>query len=128
MADATPQPHGLIQLLLDSHAPFGDRDDAALDLSAFDGVEVEMALARVASDPLEDCDLAQTSAESLAEIWCRLNRVDWPTLAGLTPGGKEMAAAVLLAANPELKDIIAARLGGAPHSQDTSPRPRKENN
>jgi hypothetical protein len=37
------QPEGLITVLLDRNAPFGDRDDAAMDLAAYETPEAENA-------------------------------------------------------------------------------------
>ena len=45
------QPHGLIEVLLDVMASEADRDDAAMDLAAYDEPEVEEALIRMGADP-----------------------------------------------------------------------------
>lgn len=67
------QPGGLISVLLDRGAPDGDRDDAAMDLGAFDGAEVEAALAEVARDPNEEEFLRDSCEQSLADIRARAN-------------------------------------------------------
>src|SRR5204863_9158536 len=54
------QPQGLISVLLDRGAEFGDRDDAAMDLGAFDDQSAFDALLAVATDPTEDSDLHDT--------------------------------------------------------------------
>ena len=50
-ADSSNQLQVLMSVLQDRAAPFGDRHDAAMDLGAFDGPEVEAALIAVACDP-----------------------------------------------------------------------------
>ena len=70
----------LVELLLDTSAEFGDRDDAVIDHRQYNEPEVEMALAAVASSPSADVDLIGRCGESLAGIWCRnshVNRATW---------------------------------------------------
>lgn len=96
------QPDGLIQVLLDVQGEFGDRQDAAMDLAVFDDEAVEQALAQVASDQSADEDLADSCGESLAEIWCRRNRVSQHVLVKLSPVGLRTALATLRACSPTL--------------------------
>ena len=97
----TKQPAGLIQVLLDPNAEFGDRDDAAMDLGAFDEIEVEKALAEVACDAAKEA-LADSCGESLAEIWCRRGHVTQDILIKLTPVSLRIAVATLEALCPPL--------------------------
>ncbi len=62
------QPAGLISVLLDRKAPFGDRHDAAMDLGASDQPEAAAALNQVADDATEDPDLVEECRESLMTI------------------------------------------------------------
>lgn len=62
------QPEGLISVLQDQSAPFGDRDDAAMDLAAFDEPGALLALESVADDPATDRDLVESCRDSLVEI------------------------------------------------------------
>ena len=62
------QPAGLISVLLDLAAPFGDRGDAAMDLGAYDEPEAERALMQVATDPAVDEDIADSCGESLGDV------------------------------------------------------------
>ena len=71
MNNGGQQPSGLISVLLDQSAEFGARDDAAMDLGAYDGSEVEEALLKVVLDHLENDDLVDSAVESLAEVWLR---------------------------------------------------------
>jgi hypothetical protein len=96
------QPSGLIQVLLDVRAEFGDRHDAAMDLGAFDETEVEEALARLACDVGTDDDLADACGESLAEIWCRKGDVTRDVLTKLTPPSLRTARATMQAHAPDL--------------------------
>jgi hypothetical protein len=65
------QPQGLIEVLLDDTASEADRDDAAMDLAAYDESEVEDVLIRVGADPSIPNSVAASCGESLAEIWMR---------------------------------------------------------
>jgi hypothetical protein len=65
------QPQGLIEVLLDVTALEADRDDAAMDLAAYDEPEVEEALIRVGADSSTPNTVAASCGESLAEIWIR---------------------------------------------------------
>jgi len=65
--DAT-QPAGLVAVLLDGEAPFGDRHDAAMDLAGYDEPEVWEALTRVKNDPNEEPDIIEEAEQSLLEI------------------------------------------------------------
>ena len=62
------QPEGLIRVLLDRGAEFGDRHDAAMDLSEFDGEDVETALEKVILDKNEDRELVEECEQSLREV------------------------------------------------------------
>jgi len=59
---------GLIEVLLDVMASEADRDDAAMDLAAYDEPEVEEALIRMGVDPSTPNSVAASCGESLAEI------------------------------------------------------------
>jgi hypothetical protein len=96
------QPQGLILVLLDSNAEYGDRDDAAMDLANFDGDEVESALAQVACDAASDPELADTCGESLAEFWARRGLVNGEILRALPPASRDIAIATLVVLAPEL--------------------------
>lgn len=107
------QPGGLIQVLLNVEAEFGDRHDAAMDLGSFDEESVEEALAHLACDPGTDDDLADACAESLAEIWCRKGDVTREVLTSLTPVSLRIALATMRACSPHLSakadSILSAR-------------------
>lgn len=66
--NASPQPEGLIRVLLNRDAEFGDRHDAAMDLSEFDGEFVESALEQVINNKQEDADLIEECEQSLQEV------------------------------------------------------------
>ena len=65
------QPQGLISVLLDKSAEFGDRHDAAMDLAEYDEPEAWEALARVKNDPTEDPEIVEETEQSLLEIQLR---------------------------------------------------------
>ncbi|MUV14157.1 hypothetical protein [Noviluteimonas gilva] len=96
------QPEGLIDVLLDQSAEVGDRDDAAMDLGAYDGEDVEAALAQVACDPATDEMIADSCGQSLAELWCRKGRVNDAILVRLTPASLRISLALLEARAPDL--------------------------
>ena len=62
------QPAGLVSVLQDRSAPFGDRHDAAMDLAGYDDPEVVEALTKVKEDPSEDTEIVEEAAQSLLEI------------------------------------------------------------
>jgi len=96
------QPAGLISVLLDDSSDYGSRDDAAMDLSAFDQIEVENALLQMASDIKTDEQLQDTCGESLGEIWVRKGSIPSEKFDLLTPTAKRSAATIFdaLSANP----------------------------
>jgi hypothetical protein len=104
------QPGGLIKVLLDPEAEFGDRQDAAMDLAVFDDEAVEQALARIACDTSSDDDLADSCGESLAEIWSRKNLVNQQVLVELAPVSLRIALATLQSCSPELASQAEAML------------------
>lgn len=61
----------LIEILLDRSASISERDDAAMDLSAFDSIEVVNALLKVGKDNSVDDIVLSSVGESLAEIWLK---------------------------------------------------------
>ena len=71
MSELVEQPAGLISVLLDKSAAFGDRDDAAMDLGSFENPEAVNALLKIVQDLTEDEDLIDSAAESLMEIWSK---------------------------------------------------------
>ncbi|MBM4153364.1 MAG: hypothetical protein FJ220_07580 [Kiritimatiellaceae bacterium] len=83
------QPDGLIELLLDKNAEFGDRDDAAMDLAGFDEVSVEAAFVTVVQDMTEDDGIADRAGESLAEIWKRKGAWDATLVDRMHPEAKK---------------------------------------
>lgn len=107
MIQSIKQPEGLIKVLLNINAEFGDRDDAAMDLGGFDEIEVEQALAKIACDSNVDEGLADSCGESLAEIWCRQSRLNEKVFLALTPAALLIALAIIEAQSPAL--MIRAR-------------------
>lgn len=95
------QPQGLISVLLDQSAEYGDRDDAAMDLGAYDEPEAEAALLSVACLPETDPDLAERCGESLGEIWSRRASLSRGGLLKLTGAAREEALRILEARRPE---------------------------
>ncbi len=96
------QPAGLISVLLDSSARIDERDDAAMDLSAYSGSEVETALLRAACDPATPELVAASCGESLAELWIRRGAIDSSALESLPPVPRAEAVALLRAQAPFL--------------------------
>ena len=89
MMRMTKQPEGLIELLLDKKAEFGDRDDAAIDLGEFDDPTAEDALTRIVQDMSEDGDIADRAGESLAEIWKRKSKWDSALVSRMHPESRK---------------------------------------
>lgn len=89
MKQPVAQPAGLIAVLLDVAAEFGDRDDAAMDLAAFDEPAAEEALLKIVLDPSEDEELVDSAGESLHEIWTRKGKHDASAVARMHPAARK---------------------------------------
>jgi len=87
---------------MDVAAREDERDDAAMDLEAFDGKEVESALVLVASDPSESAIVASSAGESLGVIWARKRHLPVGVMAQLRLDARLEAEAVLSAQAPNL--------------------------
>ncbi|QNN69441.1 hypothetical protein [Thermomonas carbonis] len=74
MTAKTNQPAGLITVVLNQAAPFGDRHDAAMDLGEYDEPEAEAALLQLVQDQSVDPDIADAAGESIWSIWSRQDR------------------------------------------------------
>lgn len=100
------QPSGLISVLLDPHAPLGDRDDAAMDLGRFPTAEVESALLKIARNTAEDENVLDSAGESLAEIWSSRQDAPVELIASLAPPAHRIAVATLKARRPDWADVL----------------------
>jgi hypothetical protein len=94
------QPQGLIEVLLDATAPEADRDDAAMDLAAYDDSEVEDALIRVGVEPSAPGAVAASCGESLAEIWLRRGKMNLAALKRLRREARNEALALIRSREP----------------------------
>ena len=83
------QPHGLVSVLLDSAAEFGDRHDAAMDLAEYDDSVAEQALLQVALDVSSDDELADEAGHSLLQIWRRSGKRDCDAVARMHPEARK---------------------------------------
>src|SRR5689334_10876145 len=93
MRKLNQQPQGLIQVLLNVNADYGDRHDAAMDLGTFDSTEVEAALAQVGCSSDTDEDLADACGQSLAELWLRAGKLNPDVLVRLVPASLRIVLA-----------------------------------
>ena len=94
------QPQGLIEVLLDVTAAEADRDDAAMDLAAYDEPEVEEALIRVGADSSTPNSVAASCGESLAEIWIRNKTLNLDALKRLQGEACTEAIGLILVREP----------------------------
>lgn len=95
------QPDNLIRVLKNEEAEFGDRDDAAMDLGAYDDPAAREALLNVARNPQTDEDLADRCGESLAEICLRQGSpVAMKVMDQLSGTAKASFIALIQAKNP----------------------------
>lgn len=83
------RPHGLISVLQDVRAEYGDRGDAAMDLAEYDEPEAEAALLEVALNGSADPDLADEAGHSLWQIWQRKGKSDPEVVARLHPEARK---------------------------------------
>ncbi|MFG2564318.1 hypothetical protein ACGFR6_02615 [Streptomyces sp. NPDC048567] len=87
--------NSLIRVLLNLDARFDERDDAAMDLESYNGLNVISALAKIASDPREDPGLVDSAAESLGGVMARTGFRDAQIIEGLTPSARVMVISIL---------------------------------
>ena len=92
MSKVPTQPDGLIVILLDTSAEFGDRHDAAMDLGAFDEPAAEEALLKVVLNEAEDEDIADPAGDSLRDIWTRKGTFDSELVARMHPAARKFFA------------------------------------
>jgi hypothetical protein len=100
------QPQGLIEVLLDVTAPESDRDDAAMDLAAYDAPEAEDALIHVGTDPSTPSLTAASCGESLAEIWLRKGKYNLAALKQLRSEARDEAIGLMRAKEPSWASMI----------------------
>ena len=79
----------LIDILYDKEANVSEKDDAAMDLAAFDFPEVTEALVKKGSDLSEDPAILNSCGESLGEIWARNKSFDKKAYDALASPAKE---------------------------------------
>jgi hypothetical protein len=89
------QPDGLISVLLDGTASLDERDDAAMDLHAYDEPQAEGVLFSVAVNPATAPVFVASCGESLGEIWSRRTEIPVQALHALPPQARDEAAAIL---------------------------------
>lgn len=99
-------PHSYIDQLLDRSLGWAIRDDYATYMIDYDEPEVEDALFRVASDPTEDDDVAESCGESVAEIWCRKGTLKIDAIRQLTPAALSEALGIIAVRKPEWMPVI----------------------
>jgi len=92
----------LILVLLDESADEASRDDAAMDLGAFDDYSAEAALIQIASSPKTPEIVCASCGESLAEIWVRKKEVNSEAFRSLCSPAKAEAEACMYAKSPLL--------------------------
>jgi HEAT repeat protein len=92
----------LLKILSDKSCALAERDDAAIELGAFDEDEVLTALVRVASDKDERHFIASSAAESIAEILLRKNVLEPDFLSQLRKDAAKELAENLAANMPSL--------------------------
>lgn len=91
----------LRKILLELPANLGERDDAAMDLEAFDEPEAVQVLLKVGSNPNEDEMVLEKCGESLAGIWLRTGRFDPSGFSSLVGNARREARIFLSAKHPE---------------------------
>jgi len=83
----------LLAYALDKTADLGGRDDAILELSAYDLEEVESGLLQIARDKGEEEMLVDQAGHALWIIWSRQGRVPAPELvAGMQSSARKFFA------------------------------------
>ena len=99
-------PYSYIDMLLDRSRGWAMRDDYATFMIDYDEPEVEEALFRVASDPTEDDDMAESCGEAVAEIWCRKGTLKIDALRKLNAAALEEALGIIKVRQPEWVSVL----------------------
>jgi hypothetical protein len=98
-------PYSYVDKLLDRSLGWAIRDDYAVFMIDYDEPEVD-ALFRVASDPTEDDDMAESCGESVAEIWCRKGTLKIDCIRQLKPAALNEALGIISVRKPEWIPVI----------------------
>lgn len=85
----------LIDVLFDENANVSEKDDAAMDLAAYDDPEIIQHLVKKGSDEKEDSVVLNSCKESLAEIWIRNDSFNQEMFNLLSPIAKKGAQFVI---------------------------------
>ncbi|HYG82412.1 MAG TPA: hypothetical protein VD861_18590 [Pyrinomonadaceae bacterium] len=99
-------PQSYIAALLDPRLGWDVRDDYATYLSEYDEPEAEEALFRVASNPDESEDMAESCGEAVAEIWCRKGTLKIDALRKLRRAALVEAVGLIGARRPEWLPLL----------------------
>ena len=99
------QPEGLISVLLDKTACIDERDDAAMDLGAYDDNRVLTALLSIVLDSKAESFIMDTCGESIAEIWVKRNYFDIDIYKKIAPAARHELYRYIKRAKPEWIDI-----------------------
>lgn len=96
----------LIEILQDTSASLFDRDDAAMQLGAYDDPRALSALLAVGQSPSTDVSILDVVGESIAQIWLRNQSFDRQSYGRLSKVSKEAAREMLeLHRPPWLSDL-----------------------
>ncbi len=90
----------LIGILADRLRSVAERDDAAMDLADYDGLDVQRALMACACNADEEPLLQASAGQALAEIWVRTGVFLADRLALLAPPARAEAEAVIRKERP----------------------------
>jgi hypothetical protein len=99
-------PYSYIDKLLDRSRSWSIRDDYAVFMTDYDEPEVEVALFRVASDPTEEDDMAESCGESVAEIWCRKGTLKIDAIRQLKLAALNEALGIIAVRKPEWIPVL----------------------
>lgn len=91
----------LIDILLDSTVSVSERDDAAIDLSAFATEKTIKALLLVATDLNEDDLVSGSSGESLGLIWIKMKQLNLDDFNSLSSNAYREAYEVIKQNRPD---------------------------
>lgn len=82
----TPQPEGLLSVLLSKTAGIDDRSEAAQDLGAYDAALP--ILIEAAQNASEDDSVAESIGEAVADFWSRIGGFDRELVERMHPAAK----------------------------------------
>jgi hypothetical protein len=102
----------LVEILLDKNARIDERDDAAMDLGAYNDDRALSALLSIATDHTAEPVIMDVCGESIGEIWAERNFFDISLFKKMTPKAQFELYSYIAGYKPELIKNYSLDLNG----------------